>query len=93
MLSAICSSRSASYPLDRAGAALLGASLMVGSDVLSLEDAYSVIDFGTITLLLPAICGQEHGRSIPLADLCYTLASSARSPLRSSVGLGGQPLM
>jgi Na+/H+ antiporter NhaD/arsenite permease-like protein len=38
--------------LDRAGAALLGASLMVASGVLSLEEAYRAIDFDTITLLL-----------------------------------------
>jgi Na+/H+ antiporter NhaD/arsenite permease-like protein len=40
------------FRLDRAGAALLGASLMVAFGVLSLEDAYSVVDFATITLLL-----------------------------------------
>ncbi len=40
------------FQLDRAGAALLGASLMVGVGVLSLEDAYRAIDFDTITLLL-----------------------------------------
>jgi Na+/H+ antiporter NhaD/arsenite permease-like protein len=40
------------YHLDRAGAALLGASLMVWLGVLSLEDAYMAIDFDTITLLL-----------------------------------------
>jgi Na+/H+ antiporter NhaD/arsenite permease-like protein len=40
------------YQLDRAGAALLGASLMVGLGVLSLEDAYRAIDMETITLLL-----------------------------------------
>lgn len=40
------------YWLDRAGAALLGASLMVGFGVLTLEEAYGAIDFDTITLLL-----------------------------------------
>ena len=40
------------YQLDRAGAALLGASLMVGLGVVSLEDAYRSIDFDAITLLL-----------------------------------------
>src|SRR4051794_6550680 len=40
------------YRLDRAGAALLGASLMVGVGVLSLGDAYRAIDLETITLLL-----------------------------------------
>jgi Na+/H+ antiporter NhaD/arsenite permease-like protein len=38
--------------IDRAGAALLGAALMVGCGVLSLSDAYQAIDFDTITLLL-----------------------------------------
>lgn len=40
------------YRLDRAGAALLGASLMVGLGVISLDEAYRAIDFDTITLLL-----------------------------------------
>ena len=40
------------YHIDRAGAALLGASLMVGSGVLSAEEAYRAVDFDTITLLL-----------------------------------------
>jgi Na+/H+ antiporter NhaD/arsenite permease-like protein len=40
------------YHLDRAGAALLGASLMVGSGVLSLDEAYRAIDWDTIALLL-----------------------------------------
>ena len=40
------------YHLDRAGAALLGACLMVWLNVLSLEDAFAAIDFDTIALLL-----------------------------------------
>ncbi len=40
------------YRLDRAGAALLGASLMVGLGVVPLDAAYRAIDFDTITLLL-----------------------------------------
>jgi Na+/H+ antiporter NhaD/arsenite permease-like protein len=40
------------YRIDRAGAALLGGSLMVGVGVLSVEEAYAAIDFDTITLLL-----------------------------------------
>jgi Na+/H+ antiporter NhaD/arsenite permease-like protein len=40
------------FQLDRAGAALLGASLMVGTGVLSLDQAYRTIDFNTIALLL-----------------------------------------
>jgi Na+/H+ antiporter NhaD/arsenite permease-like protein len=38
--------------LDRTGAALLGASLMVASGTLSLPEAYAAIDLDTITLLL-----------------------------------------
>jgi Na+/H+ antiporter NhaD/arsenite permease-like protein len=38
--------------LDRTGAALIGASLMVASGTLSLQEAYRAIDFDTITLLL-----------------------------------------
>ena len=40
------------YRIDRAGAALLGASLMVGLGVLSAEEAYRAIDLDTIVLLL-----------------------------------------
>jgi Na+/H+ antiporter NhaD/arsenite permease-like protein len=40
------------FHLDRAGAALLGASLMVGAGVLSMDQAYGAIDFSTIALLL-----------------------------------------
>jgi Na+/H+ antiporter NhaD/arsenite permease-like protein len=40
------------YRIDRAGAALLGGSLMVGAGVLTPEEAYAAIDFSTITLLL-----------------------------------------
>lgn len=38
--------------LDRTGAALLGASLMVATGTLNLKQAYQTIDFDTITLLL-----------------------------------------
>lgn len=38
--------------LDRAGVALLGASLMIASGTLSLDEAYRAVDFDTITLLL-----------------------------------------
>jgi Na+/H+ antiporter NhaD/arsenite permease-like protein len=40
------------YRLDRAGAALLGASLMVAVGTLSLKEAYAALDLDTITLLL-----------------------------------------
>jgi di/tricarboxylate transporter len=38
--------------IDRAGVALVGACLMVGAGVLTLDDAYKAVDFDTITLLL-----------------------------------------
>jgi Na+/H+ antiporter NhaD/arsenite permease-like protein len=38
--------------LDRAGAALLGAALMVAGGVLTLHEAYAAIDMNTIVLLL-----------------------------------------
>jgi Na+/H+ antiporter NhaD/arsenite permease-like protein len=40
------------FYLDRAGAALLGASLMIAAGVLSLEQALQAIDFATLALLL-----------------------------------------
>ena len=40
------------FHLDRAGAALLGASLMAATGLLSLDDAYRAIDVDTIALLL-----------------------------------------
>src|SRR5262245_2652543 len=39
-------------PLDRPSAALAGAVLMVVAGVLPLEDAYRVVDWNTIVLLL-----------------------------------------
>jgi Na+/H+ antiporter NhaD/arsenite permease-like protein len=38
--------------IDRAGIALVGASLMIASGALPLEDAYRAVDLNTITLLL-----------------------------------------
>jgi Na+/H+ antiporter NhaD/arsenite permease-like protein len=40
------------FRIDRAGAALLGGSLMVATGVLSLDEAYRAVDFNTIVLLL-----------------------------------------
>jgi Na+/H+ antiporter NhaD/arsenite permease-like protein len=40
------------FAIDRAGIALVGASLMVASGAMPLEDAYKAIDIDTITLLL-----------------------------------------
>ncbi|QEL26730.1 anion transporter [Bosea sp. F3-2] len=49
---AIAIGRMPGLRVDRAGAALIGAALMIGCGVLSLEDAYRAIDLDTITLLL-----------------------------------------
>ncbi|MGO8917282.1 MAG: SLC13 family permease [Stellaceae bacterium] len=74
--------------LDRAGAALLGASLMVASGVLSLEEAYRAIDLDTITLLL--------GMMIVVANLRFAgffalangwIARRARHPLGLLAGI------
>jgi Na+/H+ antiporter NhaD/arsenite permease-like protein len=40
------------FTLDRAGAALLGASLMVAAGVLTLDEALRAVDFATLALLL-----------------------------------------
>jgi Na+/H+ antiporter NhaD/arsenite permease-like protein len=40
------------YRLDRAGAALLGACLMVATGVLTIDEAWRAVDLDTITLLL-----------------------------------------
>ncbi len=40
------------FRLDRAGAALIGASLMVASGVMTMAEAYRAIDFDTIVVLL-----------------------------------------
>ncbi|MCK1478303.1 hypothetical protein IVB27_26770 [Bradyrhizobium sp. 197] len=54
------------YRIDRAGAALLGGSLIVASGVLSLEEAYQAVDFNTIALLLARRAARhtcEHGKT------------------------------
>ncbi len=37
--------------IDRTGAAIIGAALMIGFNVLSIEQAYAAIDYDTIILL------------------------------------------
>jgi Na+/H+ antiporter NhaD/arsenite permease-like protein len=49
---AVAVGRLPGFKVDRAGAAFVGASLMVAFGVLALRDAYGAIDFDTITLLL-----------------------------------------
>jgi Na+/H+ antiporter NhaD/arsenite permease-like protein len=70
------------YRIDRAGAALLGGSLMVATGVLTLEEAYRAVDFDTIVLLL--------GMMIVVANLrlsgffrviTYWIAAYVRRPM------------
>ena len=67
--------------LDRAGAALLGAALMVASGALSLDDAYRAIDLGTITLLLGMMLIVAHLRLSGFFALVTSFAARhARAP-------------
>jgi len=74
--------------LDRAGAALIGASLMVASGTLSLDEAFRAIDAATIVLLL--------GMMIVVANLRFSgffglaavaVARLARHPLMLLLGV------
>lgn len=74
--------------LDRTGAALLGASLMVASGTLSLEEAYRAVDLETLALLL--------GMMIVVANLRFAgffhlanawIARHARHPLALLAGV------
>ena len=68
--------------LDRAGAALLGAALMVATGTLSLDDAYKAIDFGTLTLLLGMMLIVAHLRLSGFFTLVTAaIARRARGPL------------
>ena len=79
--------------LDRAGAALLGAALMVATGTLSLDEAYRAIDFGTITLLLGMMLIVAHLRlSGFFAWLTGLVARRARGPLfllAAMIGISG----
>ena len=50
--------------VDRTGAAIIGASLMVAANVLSLDEAYRAINLDTIVLLF--------GMMIVVANLCVS---------------------
>ncbi|HLY18003.1 MAG TPA: SLC13 family permease, partial [Bryobacteraceae bacterium] len=39
------------FRVDRTGAAIIGATLMIASNTLTLQEAYSAIDYDTIILL------------------------------------------
>jgi Na+/H+ antiporter NhaD/arsenite permease-like protein len=70
------------YRLDRAGAALLGASLMVGVGVLDLDQAFAAVDMETIILLL--------GMMIVVANL--RLSGFFRLATAWAIARAGSPL-
>ena len=69
------------YQLDRAGAALLGASLMVAFGVMSLDQAYRAIDFDTLTLLLGMMIVVANLRLSGFFRLASNFAARAQRPL------------
>src|SRR6266436_2873986 len=80
------------FHLDRAGAALLGASLMVAFGVLSLEDAFRAIDFETITLLLgmtPIVL--DIVMRLKRDPVPYLLAVAMASNIGSAATITGNP--
>ncbi|WP_334409207.1 SLC13 family permease [Bradyrhizobium sp. AZCC 1721] len=80
------------YRIDRAGAALLGGSLMVTTGVLSLDEAYRAVDFNTIALLLGMMIVvanlQLSGffRVITYWTAAYVRQPTSGSPARSAGG-------
>ncbi|MGH7191123.1 MAG: SLC13 family permease, partial [Acetobacteraceae bacterium] len=70
------------FRLDRAGAAFLGASLMVAASVLSLDQAFAAIDMNTIALLLGMMIVVANLRiSGFFGVLTHWAAERARHPL------------
>ena len=76
------------WRLDRAGAALIGASLMVASGTLSLPEAYRAINFDTLTLLLGMMIVVAQLRLAGFFGLAAQLiARHARYPLLLLIGI------
>ncbi len=68
--------------LDRTGAALIGASLMVASGTLSLSEAYQAINFDTVTLLLGMMIIVVHLRLSGFFGIATSfIAARAQHPL------------
>lgn len=68
--------------LDRTGAAIVGASLMVGLGVLSLEEAFQAIDYQTIILLFGMMIVVAHLRlSGFFAAVSHWVVAHARHPV------------
>ncbi|HUN45856.1 MAG TPA: anion transporter [Stellaceae bacterium] len=76
------------FRLDRAGAALIGASLMVGAGVLSLEEAYRAVDLNTLVLLLGMMILVANLRLAGFFALAaHRVALHARHPLMLLAGI------
>ena len=74
--------------LDRAGAALVGASLMVASGTLTLDEAYRAIDLDTIALLLGMMIVVANLRFAGFFQLANAwIARHARHPLALLAGI------
>jgi Na+/H+ antiporter NhaD/arsenite permease-like protein len=74
--------------LDRAGAALVGASLMVATGSLSLEEAYRAIDLDTIALLLGMMIVVANLRFAGFFQLAnHWIARHAHHPLALLAGI------
>jgi len=79
------------YRIDRAGAALLGGSLMVATGVLSLDEAYRAVDFNTVALLLGMmIFSRHHPLDRALCQPAADIAWDGNLFLRSSLSIPGQ---
>ncbi|HWG80227.1 MAG TPA: SLC13 family permease, partial [Stellaceae bacterium] len=74
--------------LDRTGAALLGASLMVASGAVSLDEAYRAIDLDTLALLLGMMILVANLRLAGFFHLANAwIARHARHPLALLAGV------
>ena len=74
--------------LDRTGAALIGAALMVATGALAPAEAYRAIDFDTLTLLLGMMMVVANLRLAGFFGLCHTIiASRAQSPRVLLIGI------
>jgi Na+/H+ antiporter NhaD/arsenite permease-like protein len=82
----VATGRLPGFRIDRAGAALLGGSLMVGAGVLSLDEAYRAIDLDTIALLLGTMIVVAHLKISGVFPLATDwIARRVRSPLATLV--------
>ncbi|HXM85891.1 MAG TPA: anion transporter [Stellaceae bacterium] len=76
--------------LDRTGAALLGASLMVASGTLSLNEAYSAVNLDTLTLLLGMMIVVANLRFAGFFELAALwVGQHARRPFYLLAGVAG----